>query len=548
MTRSARSNRLTGLAGRGLQATYIVLLMVLSTSISWAQELARDGTQPEARSFVQLTGGTRFMCGLIPEGEAFCWGQDDHGQVGAGDVVYICPRYYLEGRFGRYGTQGCALTPHRVAGGLSFTMIDAGASHTCGLTAAGEAFCWGSNFGGALGTTEFIQCGPVNDSVLPPADRTTNCSRDPVRVSSDRRFASMSVGGASACALTPEGEAYCWGRMRGPQDPPPPLNTSVPRAVPGNIRFTSLTVGRSRACGLDRAGEVYCWGQLPDEPAPVPVPVALTTVSQGADHTCGLTAAGVAYCWGDNSDGQVGTGRAPEAHERVDTATEVAGGLRFREIQAGHRRTCGITTDRTLYCWGDRAGSFGPDRCFHVDAYSPCTVGPRRVLAEPVRTVGLGQDHNCAVTVDGSGYCWGSRWAGGFGDRGPTQGIEYDPVRVNWSIPPPIVPALYVIRCTADRVTVIPHDGADTPYTGRDTTISYASTTPGFVTPERVTIRGAEYISFGVLRHVHSVDLHWFAEHEGVPFFRRADDDAGAPEVLYLPHAPTCVMQPYVAR
>lgn len=548
MNRSARFTRLPGLAGRRSQVMYVLLLTVLGTSISSAQAPARDAAQPEPRSFVQLTGGDRFMCGLTAQGDASCWGKDDYGQVGAGDVVSICPRHYREGRFGRFGTQACATAPQRVAGRLSFTTIDAGALHTCGLTAAGEAYCWGHNAGGALGTTDSIQCGPVNDSVLPVAERTTNCSRTPVRVSTDRRFTSISVGGASACALTPEGEAYCWGGMSGPRDPPPPLDPSVPRPVSGNVRFTSITVRHSQACGLDRAGKLYCWGgQLPDEPAHIPMPAAFTAVSLGWDHTCGLTAAGVAYCWGDNTDGQVGTGRAPEPHERVDTATEVAGGLRFQEIQAGMNRTCGITVDRALYCWGDRAGSFGPDRCYHVDAYNDCTAGPRRVLAEPVRTVGLGWDHNCAVTAAGSAYCWGTRWGGSFGDGG-WQSLEHDPLGVHWRIPPPIVQAHYVIRCTADKVAVIPQQGADTVNAPRDTTLSYATTTPGFVTPERVTIRGAEYVRFGVMRHVHGVDLHWFAEHEGVPFFRWADDDAGAPEVLYLPHAPTCVMRPYSAR
>lgn len=105
--------------------------------------------------------------------------------------------------------------------------------------------------------------------------------------------------------------------------------------------------------------------------------------------------------------------------------------------------------------------------------------------------------------------------------------------------------APYVIRCTADRVALIPQDVPGAPHPGRDTTLSYATTTPGFVTPERVALRGVEYMSVGPLRYVHAVDLHWFADHEGVPFFRAAADDPAAPEIVYLAHAPTCVLQAY---
>ena len=33
----------------------------------------------------------------------------------------------------------------------SFTQISAGNNHTCGVTTAGEAHCWGDSFAGKLG-------------------------------------------------------------------------------------------------------------------------------------------------------------------------------------------------------------------------------------------------------------------------------------------------------------------------------------------------------------------------------------------------------------
>ena len=42
-------------------------------------------------------------------------------------------------------------TPIKVVGGLRFTVLSAGKLNTCGITAAGETWCWGYNAFGELG-------------------------------------------------------------------------------------------------------------------------------------------------------------------------------------------------------------------------------------------------------------------------------------------------------------------------------------------------------------------------------------------------------------
>jgi alpha-tubulin suppressor-like RCC1 family protein len=78
--------------------------------------------------------GDQHACMLTTTGEAYCLGWNDRGQLGTGEA-------------GDY-----QFTPVRVAGDLRFTSLSAGWDTTCGVTAAGLLYCWGSNEFGQLAT------------------------------------------------------------------------------------------------------------------------------------------------------------------------------------------------------------------------------------------------------------------------------------------------------------------------------------------------------------------------------------------------------------
>jgi len=84
--------------------------------------------------FVSVSAGIAHTCGVTSDGEAFCWGHDLHGQLGTG----------IDGGF--------ANVPTPVAGGdLEFASLSAGGNHTCGVSVAGDAYCWGYGELGQLG-------------------------------------------------------------------------------------------------------------------------------------------------------------------------------------------------------------------------------------------------------------------------------------------------------------------------------------------------------------------------------------------------------------
>lgn len=76
-------------------------------------------------------------CGLTASGAAHCWGENEVGALGDGSTVD-------------------REEPTAVAGGLSFTSLDAGLRHTCGRATTGAVYCWGSNGAGQLGINSTI--------------------------------------------------------------------------------------------------------------------------------------------------------------------------------------------------------------------------------------------------------------------------------------------------------------------------------------------------------------------------------------------------------
>ena len=88
---------------------------------------------------------------------------------------------------------GCGTMPVSPTARLAFSAVSTGVYHTCAVTAAGAAYCWGHNYYGELG------------------DGTRTNRSSPVLVAGGVRFAAVSAGGFHTCALTAAGAAYCWG-------------------------------------------------------------------------------------------------------------------------------------------------------------------------------------------------------------------------------------------------------------------------------------------------------------------------------------------------
>ena len=246
-------------------------------------------------SFTTISEGDATACGLDAGGVAYCWGWNRYGQLGNGMSVD-------------------SPTPVAVSGGLTFTAISVGATdHTCALTAAGAAYCWGANGGGELGASSMDTC-------TSPSGASSPCSLRPIPVSGGLVLVTISAGWANSCGITSSGAGYCWGiNTYGQLGNGTTINSSSPVPVSGGLSLAAISASQS-PCALTTGGAVYCWGfnkwgQLgngttSNSSIPVPVSGGLTfaTISAGGQNACGLTTSGVTYCWGFNNSGQVGDG------------------------------------------------------------------------------------------------------------------------------------------------------------------------------------------------------------------------------------------------
>jgi alpha-tubulin suppressor-like RCC1 family protein len=309
--------------------------------------------------FASLRLGQYHSCSLQADGKAACWGSNSSGELGTHATI---------------GEVGGTTVPYPVLGDLAFTQLSAGGSHTCGVTADGQAHCWGANDVGQLGKGDLAN------------------APTPALVSQSVQFKAIAAGLYSTCALAETGEAYCWGDgTRGQLGTTATFDSSTkeraPKAVAGAKQFEQLHLNSSHACAVTKGGETYCWGnntygQLGSGSAVIAVgtPQKVTTdqafvmVTTGAHHSCGLTNAGRVYCWGNNDNAQLGDGTLTSRAAPVPVLTD----LSFEAIESGANATCGRTTQGEAWCWGsgyfgETGSGLGGDGSFSV-VPSPVTV------------------------------------------------------------------------------------------------------------------------------------------------------------------------------
>lgn len=219
--------------------------------------------------------------------------------------------------------------------------------------------------------------------------------------------------------------------------------TGLPEGV--TLEPTTGVLRRDPAVPISASAATEVTVSVRDAERPGPVSTATFTldvigveqVAAGWGHTCAIDTEQSAYCWGRDATGQIGRGEVggdgvhvphPEPVLDADGGGPLTG---IQQIDGGDGHTCALTTEGTVYCWGanfdGRLGDGDPSDPKPLPVAVRDTTGDG-VLSDVVE-IAVGWQFACAITADQLLYCWGNNNEGKLG-IGRVGGIEPVPVPV----------------------------------------------------------------------------------------------------------------------
>ena len=127
----------------GVCVVFMLIYAIQTNAAAITQLTARVGqpAPPASRSVrlgssapIQVPAGDRFSCALLYDGSVKCWGENDSGQLGLGD---------MDNRGDGSNEMGDNLPAVDLGTGRTATAIQSGLNHTCAILDNGSVKCWG---------------------------------------------------------------------------------------------------------------------------------------------------------------------------------------------------------------------------------------------------------------------------------------------------------------------------------------------------------------------------------------------------------------------
>jgi alpha-tubulin suppressor-like RCC1 family protein len=275
---------------------------------------------PGSRIARRIVAGANHTCVLATDGSVWCWGQNGNGSLGDGSLLNqgspvqadlgetaktfsaggstTCAalsddslKCWGKGTSGQIGNNATLLsngTPVYVSSVPSYFTVahlELGGAHSCAISVAGAAWCWGQVTNGRLGTTA------SSNAVTPTATASLGSTATQV-----------AAGAAHTCALLTTGSITCFGSND-----------------KGQLGQALATLSSST-------------------PTLVSLTATATHVSTGKQFTCALLSTEVVHCFGDNAFGQLGSAGA--ARETPDAVTGLTGSV--VDVTTGASHACAV--------------------------------------------------------------------------------------------------------------------------------------------------------------------------------------------------------------
>jgi len=274
---------------------------------------------------VDVHCGRDHTCVLLEGGKVKCFGGNDFGELGLGDIKW---------RGVVAGEMGDDLPFVDLGAGAEVVQLRTAASFSCARLSTGVVKCWGRNFHGALGQGDAENRGDapgeMGDS-LPAVD-----------LGPGAEATWLTVGSEHACVLLEGGAVKCWGDNDSGQlglgdqlhrgDEPGEMGDALPALNLGPDELIDIEAFGATTCARFVGGAVKCWGfnaagslgigdanDRGDDPGEMGD--ALQAIDFGAGktvasldghglsgHVCAAFTDGSAKCWGQNTTGELGLG------------------------------------------------------------------------------------------------------------------------------------------------------------------------------------------------------------------------------------------------
>ena len=326
--------------------------------------------------------GDSVSVALTVNGDLYCWGKNDYGQVGNG----VTADQY---------------TPVKVLENVKDFYLNN--STSAAITTNGDLYCWGKN-----------DCGQVGNGVT--ADQYT-----PVKVLENVK--DFYFNNSTSAAITTNGDLYCWGENgRGQVGNGSTTDQYTPVKVLKNVK--EFYRGDCTSSAVTTNGDLYCWGynqygivgNVTDaKHTPVKVLENVKDFYVNGTTSSAVTTNGDLYCWGDNWYGQVGIDSTYSQYTPVKVLENV------KDFYGDGSRSSAVTTNGDLYCWGKNIyGRLGNGTT--ENQYIPVKV------LENVKEFYSAGFASSAITTNGDLYCWGENIYGRLGN-GTTEN-QYIPVKI----------------------------------------------------------------------------------------------------------------------
>ncbi len=202
-----------------------------------------------SKTIKQIASGGISSCVIASDDKAYCWGSNNFGQLGNGNL--------------KNSSTPTPVSTTGVLAGKTIKQITAGNSYFCVIASDDKAYCWGGGRRGALGNGSTLS---LVISTPTPVSTTG--------VLAGKTIKQITAGTEFTCAIASDDKAYCWGSNSSGQLG---NNSTINSGVPVAVNTSGVLAGKT-----------------------------IKQISAGSSHTCAIASDDKAYCWGSNSSGQLG--------------------------------------------------------------------------------------------------------------------------------------------------------------------------------------------------------------------------------------------------